>query len=299
MGIKGKRQRRQQRQQLLQQQQISADEELVIPTCSTSDEAETSLEASSEEELSFPSASSSSTSISSQPSPPPSPPSPASKETAKAKGKGKAKVEKEADDEEEEEKGKEMPQPFRHLLLCSIGNPGSLLNTRHSAAHMLMPLLATSPFSQSRSYGGPIATGPSSGLYSTTLFQSPAFMNVSGPAISKAWKEFTSSLPSHDRPNSLLVVLHDDLEKASGVVKYKKDGSANGHNGLSSIKQSLPGQTVYKIGLGIGRPKSRDSFMVAEYVLQKMSGTERRKLETKGLADVLEFVRKIGEGELK
>ncbi|KAK6349584.1 hypothetical protein TWF696_005869 [Orbilia brochopaga] len=219
----------------------------------------------------------------------------------------------------------------RHILLCAIGNPGKLLATRHSAAHILLPHLATSPLRTSRPHGGPTADGPSftaeppspppsplpaalittlfpskpaaakqkqksavEDSYTTTLFQSTAFMNASGPAVSKAWRTFTNSLPGPARSRALLVILHDELERPVGTIKYKKDGSAGGHNGLSSIASSLPGQTVHKIGLGINRPQSREPDVVADYVLSTMPRGDVDRMIEDALPAVKEVLHKLG-----
>lgn len=123
-------------------------------------------------------------------------------------------------------------------------------------------------------------------------------MNVSGAAVSKAWKIFKSS-PSN--PNPTLIILHDELEKPVGKVKYKKDGSAGGHNGLSSIRDSLAGQktTTHKIGLGIGRPESRDKNAVADYVLGRMPSRDKDLMIEEALPVVLQIIEDIGTGKLK
>ncbi|KAK6534835.1 hypothetical protein TWF281_006135 [Arthrobotrys megalospora] len=196
------------------------------------------------------------------------------------------------------------PEPematIRSLLLCAIGNPGPLLTTRHSAAHILLPhLTTTTSLTPSRPHGGPTAPGPSGTTYTTLLFQSPSYMNLSGPTISKAWKLFKSS-PSN--PNPTLIILHDELEKPIGKVKYKKDGSPGGHNGLSSIRDSLAGgakTTIHKIGLGIGRPESREKNVVADYVLQRMPGRDKDVMIEEALPVVLQIIEDIGTGKLK
>ncbi|EWC45627.1 hypothetical protein DRE_05188 [Drechslerella stenobrocha 248] len=194
----------------------------------------------------------------------------------------------------------EMPIA-RHILLCAIGNPGALLATRHSAAHILLPHLASTPLSPSRRHGGPTATGPAleteSLSYTTTIFQSTSFMNLSGPAVAKAWKTFKTS-PGITPLNSLLVILHDELEVAVGRAKYKKGGSAGGHNGLSSIAASLPDVTIHKIGLGISRPKSHERDDVADYVLRPMPHKDVERMVETALPQVLEFLRRLGTGKL-
>jgi PTH1 family peptidyl-tRNA hydrolase len=171
-----------------------------------------------------------------------------------------------------------MAQPIR-VLVCSIGNPGKYMGTLHSAGHTvlnaLLPLLSSNgSFAKSRSYAsGIVSSGP---IY--TLWQSPTLMNVSGPAVSAAWRTFLRE--NHNDPNTRLVVVHDELEIALGAVKVRKgDASPKGHNGLKSIKQTMPGMDYTRIGVGIGRPESRDANDVAAYVLRKMSPMEKIKIE--------------------
>ncbi|GAB1200575.1 hypothetical protein APSETT444_009949 [Aspergillus pseudonomiae] len=93
-----------------------------------------------------------------------------------------------------------------------------------------------------------------------------------------------------------LVILHDELEAPLGKVRVKRGGpekaSLRGHRGLISIMESLRGKGLYpprtspgenrsqedlsvlRIGVGIGRPSTRDRGDVADYVLTEMNNTE-------------------------
>ncbi|KAK4906497.1 hypothetical protein LTR28_000595, partial [Elasticomyces elasticus] len=42
---------------------------------------------------------------------------------------------------------------------------------------------------------------------------------------------------------------------------------------------AMPGQNFVRLGVGIGRPVSRESDDVARYVLRKMNPVEREKME--------------------
>lgn len=102
-------------------------------------------------------------------------------------------------------------------------------------------------------------------------------MNVSGVGVAAAWKQFVKD--SRDE-GARLVVVHDELELKPGEVKLRKgEASPKGHNGLKSIKDHLRGQEWWRIGVGIGRPESRDPSVVAGFVLRKMSPVERAKIE--------------------
>jgi len=90
--------------------------------------------------------------------------------------------------------------------------------------------------------------------------------------------------------------MHDELELALGLVKVKSgSASAKGHNGLKSINGLLKGTEYTRIGVGIGRPESREPDVVAGYVLRKMSAQERGKLE--GCVGKVEMeLRRLREG---
>lgn len=103
-------------------------------------------------------------------------------------------------------------------------------------------------------------------------------MNVSGPAVASAWKTFLQDLPSIDRKWANLVIVHDELESRLGEIKVKIGGSTKGHNGLKSCVKNLGADAFVRIGVGIGRPESRDSNDVADYVLRKMSVVEMEKV---------------------
>ena len=102
-------------------------------------------------------------------------------------------------------------------------------------------------------------------------------MNISGVGVAAAWRQFLKDVRGEE---AKLVVVHDELELKLGEVKVKKgDASARGHNGLKSINEVLRGQAYMRIGVGIGRPESREPNAVAAFVLKKMSAIERAKVE--------------------
>ena len=117
-------------------------------------------------------------------------------------------------------------------------------------------------------------------------------MNTSGPTLLKAWKKFSST---HDPATSGLIILHDELELPLGQLKVKSGrSSAKGHNGIKSVQASLQGAGLFdrlggnfvRIGVGIGRPVSRERDDVSQFVLGQMTASEKEKIE--GAADVLE-----------
>jgi len=183
----------------------------------------------------------------------------------------------------------------RPLFIASLGNPPpAYRNTLHSAGHTLLSSLqyhlVYPPFAKSR----PHANGLLSHGDDFALWQSPNLMNVSGPAVATAWKAFLRDLPNEKRTMAKLVVVHDELESPLGKIKVKTGGSAKGHNGLKSCVSSLGGMAFTRIGVGIGRPESRESRDVASYVLRKMSPVEMQKVSDR-VDEMMEVLVKMRE----
>lgn len=129
-------------------------------------------------------------------------------------------------------------------------------------------------------------------------------MNVSGPAVASAWRTFLKNAQSSNvegvRDRARLVVLHDELELELGKIKTRKPGgSMKGHNGLKSIAgmgNAAGGkQGWWRIGVGIGRPDSREKGDVSNYVLRKMMPAETERIQ--GAAEeVMEELVKLRDG---
>lgn len=200
------------------------------------------------------------------------------------------------------------------LLVASIGNPGATYaHTLHSAGHTITTHIASvkrsHPFTKglsglvARPDHTTYAFNPLSGFRKTdgglepggddwTFWQSTALMNVSGKSLARAWREFAAEKGSEAR----LVVVHDELEQALGKVSVREGkASAKGHNGIKSVQGSLGGARWWRVGVGIGRPESREPDVVARYVLRKMRGEEMRAME-RACGGVVDALREIAEG---
>ncbi|KAK4548438.1 hypothetical protein LTR36_009348 [Oleoguttula mirabilis] len=172
------------------------------------------------------------------------------------------------------------------LLICSVGNPGATYaNTLHSAGHSVVNRLAAhlgyTQFHKERELGNGLVSHPpitaSSGDW--TLWQSTSYMNESGKGVRAAYTAWSKKIPVGEEGR--LVVIYDELEKPLGVVTVRtaRGASAKGHNGLKSIMSVLHDTPFARIGVGIGRPVSRDSNEVARYVLKKMTPVEKEKID--------------------
>lgn len=192
------------------------------------------------------------------------------------------------------------PMPINRtvpLLICSIGNPGSTYaNTLHSAGHTVLNRLAEHlgypKFHKDKILGGGLVSAKDDGQW--TLWQSPSLMNVSGKGVRTAWMNWSRTLSEGE---GKLVVIYDELEKALGTVSVKTNpgASAKGHNGLKSIMAAIAGTPFVRVGVGIGRPESRESDEVSRYVLRKMTGAEKAKIEG-AIPDVIAKLQELERG---
>lgn len=204
------------------------------------------------------------------------------------------------------------------LLVCSLGNPGlKYAHTLHSAGHTVTAHIAQvknfQPFRKElsgmvsrpnntvysfgilRGYTREKATGPPADGDDWIFWHSTSMMNVSGVNVKKAWREWSRDMQKEGY-EPRLVVVHDELESPLGKVTIK-DGtaSARGHNGLKSCQSSLGNMQWWRIGVGIGRPDSREPDVVAKYVLRKMTRTEMGAM-IDASSDVVDALRQISEG---
>ncbi|TKA28866.1 hypothetical protein B0A50_03277 [Salinomyces thailandicus] len=188
------------------------------------------------------------------------------------------------------------------LLVCSIGNPGSAYaNTLHSAGHTVINKLAAhlgySQFAKDREYGKGLVSRPAitGGSGDWTLWQSTSYMNESGKGVKAAYTAWSRHIPVGEEGR--LVVIYDELEKPLGSVTVRTavGASARGHNGLKSMLAVMREVPFARIGVGIGRPVSRDSGEVARYVLRKMTPGEREKVEL-SVEEIVRSLQRLEKG---
>ena len=78
-------------------------------------------------------------------------------------------------------------------------------------------------------------------------------------------------------PTEQIVVVHDELDLDYGVLRLKRGGGDNGHNGLRSVTRSLGTPDYLRVRFGIGRPPGRQDPAV--YVLRDFTAAERKDLD--------------------
>jgi PTH1 family peptidyl-tRNA hydrolase len=77
-------------------------------------------------------------------------------------------------------------------------------------------------------------------------------------------------------PLEQVIVVHDELDLDFGVLRLKRGGGDNGHNGLRSLTKAL-GPDYLRVRFGIGRPPGRQDPAV--YVLRDFTLAEQKALD--------------------
>ncbi len=146
-------------------------------------------------------------------------------------------------------------------MIVGLGNPGAqYINTRHNAGFWAVNEIAKYLGEQwkyeAKFHGELCCSNTVRGkLY---LLKPTTFMNKSGVSVA-ALSQF------YKIPTESILVIHDELDLAVGVVRLKWSGGHAGHNGLKDIARALGHLNVWRLRLGIDHPGDRNA--VADYVL--------------------------------
>lgn len=95
-------------------------------------------------------------------------------------------------------------------------------------------------------------------------------MNLSGGPVKKVLEKYKAKVED-------LIVVHDDMDIASGKIRVKSGGSAAGHNGLKSLISKLGTDNFIRIRIGIDRAPGQKPY--ADYVLEEPKGKAKEDFE--------------------
>lgn len=154
-------------------------------------------------------------------------------------------------------------------IIAGLGNPGAkYAPTRHNVGFRVVDHLAAAhgiPFEEKELY----YTGKGSIEGRRVVLLKPlTYMNRSGLAVKRALKR--AAYGAEDLSETLIVV-HDDLDLETGVLKIRKNGSSGGHRGIESIIQETGTREFIRVKIGIGRDRE---LPVETYVLRPFRGDE-------------------------
>ncbi len=157
------------------------------------------------------------------------------------------------------------------LLVVGLGNIGKEYeNTRHNVGFNVINKIEEKlnlEFCEEKKFKGLVSSYNIDGT--KIIFLKPTtYMNLSGEAIQSVMSFYKIDI------NDLLVIC-DDLDMEVGKVRFRKEGSSGGHNGLKNIELNLGSNKFRRIKIGISKDKI---IPVIDWVLSKPHGEDLEKL---------------------
>lgn len=156
-------------------------------------------------------------------------------------------------------------------LIVGLGNPGiEYAETRHNIGFMVAGCLAERAgiALKRKGYQGLYGVGRVAGE-ETTILLPQTFMNRSGASVAPACQSL-GIVPGD------LIVVHDEIDLAFGVLRIKAGGGHGGYNGLRSISSALGEPGYNRLRMGVGRPPGGGD--VSSHVLSRFNADERALL---------------------
>lgn len=161
-------------------------------------------------------------------------------------------------------------------LVVGLGNPGKKYTaTRHNAGFWWIDALARSTGAACRQearFHGEVAK-ISAGAGEIWLLKPATYMNESGRAVGALADFFKIAAAD-------ILIVHDELDLAPGVVKLKFGGSASG-NGVRNVAARLGTRDFWRLRIGIGHPRelAASEQEVVDYVLHAPRAEEQRAID--------------------
>ena len=167
---------------------------------------------------------------------------------------------------------------MKEIFLIGLGNPGKKYhNNRHNIGFLLLENFSkkyNSNFLFKEKLKSSCSELQINGA-NFRLFLPNTFMNNSGDAVRAIVDWYKINLDQ-------VFIIVDDKDLPLGKIRFRKQGSSGGHNGLKSIIEKLQTQNFNRIRIGIGSPpliNGKSSFNTISHVLGNISLEEKSILD--------------------
>lgn len=154
-------------------------------------------------------------------------------------------------------------------LIVGLGNPGDRYkDTRHNiGANVVEAFRTEHNFSewQYSKYADALYSRSMIGESEVELLLPQTFMNLSGKSVEYAATKHGLNLEN-------IIIVHDDLDLAVGLLRIAFARGTGGHNGVESVTKHLGTKDFTRLRFGIAptnRPKGEEA--VVKFVLKKFS----------------------------
>jgi len=152
-------------------------------------------------------------------------------------------------------------------VIFGIGNPGIRYeNTRHNAGFLLLDFFAQKKsLSFKETIGDYFKAQGKIGDQDYVLIKPSTYVNNSGITARQVFDKYSPAIED-------FLVVSDDTNLKTYVLRVRLSGSDGGHNGLNSIIFHLKTDQFPRIRIGIGNNPS--DVTLSEYVLSEFSKNE-------------------------
>ena len=156
------------------------------------------------------------------------------------------------------------------LLIVGLGNPGTKYSlSRHNVGFMVIDEIAKRHEVALRKRGfDSLYCESMIDRNKVILLKPQTFMNASGKAVFEVVNFFKISA-------SDVLVVHDEIDLATGAMQIKFSGGSAGHKGIDSIITHLGTPDFVRIRIGVGKPTRKP-----EVVNHVLSGFEPGEIKT-------------------
>ena len=162
-------------------------------------------------------------------------------------------------------------------LIVGLGNPGSkYAMNRHNVGFMIMDtwmksINAGSYKEEHKSETKRFKLDMHGKSEEILVMKPQTFMNLSGQAVQ-------SAMAFYKIPLENILIVHDEVDIAFGALKFQKNRSAGGQNGVKNITELLGTQDYARLRVGVGRPPHAE-YSVADWVLGNFPKDDHATLE--------------------
>jgi len=155
-------------------------------------------------------------------------------------------------------------------LIAGLGNIGDeYANTRHNIGFIIADALAKDLDATFKTERLAMVATPRYKARQLVLIKPTTYMNLSGKSL-KYWMD------KEKIPLENVLVIFDDLDLDTGVLRMRIKGSGGTHNGMNDIIATFGRNDIARLRVGIGRDFA-PGFQV-EYVLGKWTKSEEATL---------------------
>ncbi len=159
------------------------------------------------------------------------------------------------------------------MLIVGLGNPGvEYALTRHNIGFMVADRLREKLSATPERLKNKALLSEGSFAGKRVLIAKPqTFMNLSGQAVAEIVRFYKI-------PMDRVIIIFDDISLDVGLLRFRRNGSHGGHNGMKNISEQLSTNDIMRLKVGVGH-KPHPDYDLKDWVLSRFSAAEQSALE--------------------